>query len=491
VNKGNIVEIEYRGITPATAKKYGIITTVENGLVKTRTYPYTDTDGHPLGRKIRLCDTKEFRWEDKTGRETLFGQSLFPAGSAQAITITEGEEDAPSVFQMTGSRFPSVSVSSAGSAAKECAAQFEYLNSFPKIVICFDKDEAKVGPDGVTRYPGQDAALAVAGMFPIGKVRILTLEEHKDANDYLVHRKQNKFVSEWWAAPVYTPTGLKLGKDMWDEINEPRKFETVHYPWDGFNKLTYGLRLSEVVLLTADTGVGKTQILKELEYHLLKEANKEYGVGFLHLEEPNVDTALGLMSIEANKPLHLPDVRETVTSEELRGYYDHTVNTDRVVIWDHFGSNSVQEVLNKIRHMHNLGCKYIVLDHLSIVVSDQSGDERKQLDEISTKLKTLCMELNIAVIAVIHINRQGLIRGSAGPEKIANIIFYLHRDKEDPDEWRRNVTKVVCKKNRFCGQTGPAAYLYYEPKTGRLSELNENQIKQYEAGSSPPEDERW
>lgn len=44
-------------------------------------------------------------------------------------------------------------------------------------------------------------------------------------------------------------------------------------------------------------------------------------------------------------------------------------------------------VLDKVRHMHALGCKYTVLDHLSIVVSDQSGDERKQLDEISTKLK--------------------------------------------------------------------------------------------------------
>jgi hypothetical protein len=44
--------------------------------------------------------------------------------------------------------------------------------------------------------------------------------------------------------------------------------------------------------------------------------------------------------------------------------FDAVINTDRVVIWDHFGSNSIQEVLNKVRHMHNLGCKYIILDHL-------------------------------------------------------------------------------------------------------------------------------
>jgi hypothetical protein len=96
--------------------------------------------------------------------------------------------------------------------------------------------------------------------------------------------------------------------------------------------------------------------------------------------------------------------------------------------------------------MHALGCKYIVLDHLSIVVSDQSGDERKQLDEISTKAKTLCMNLNIALICVIHQNRQGQIRGTAGVEQLANIVLKLYRDNTDLNEWRRNVTRSSSRK---------------------------------------------
>ncbi|MGK3946980.1 hypothetical protein ABK046_52510, partial [Streptomyces caeruleatus] len=66
-------------------------------------------------------------------------------------------------------------------------------------------------------------------------------------------------------------------------------------------------------------------------------------------------------------------------------------------------------------------------------MSDQSGDERKQLDEISTKLKMLCMELDISVVAVIHQNRQGMIRSSAGPEQLANMVIKLKREKTDPD----------------------------------------------------------
>jgi len=470
------VPFDARGISAETVKRYQVTVDPASHAI----YPHFNLDNVHLSNKIRKFP-KDFFVEGDFNQTGLFGRQAFPKGGT-AITVTEGQDDAMAVFEMFGRRYPAVSVHSSSSAVKDCAYDFEYLNSFERIYICFDKDEAKVRPDGTIHYPGQEAAVAVAGMFPIGKVHVVTLRDYKDANEYLLAKKGEQFRDEWWKSPVYTPTGLKLGKDMWDEVSAPKNFETTPYPWDGLNRQTYGIRLSEFVVVTAETGVGKTSVLKEIEFGLLRDTKR--GVGLLHLEEPNSDTALGLMSIAADKPLHLPDVRESVTNDELKSYFNDIVATERLVIWDHFGSNSVQEILNKIRHMHNLGCKYIVLDHLSIVVSDQSGDERKQLDEISTKIKTLCMELNIAVLAVIHQNRQGQIRGTAGVEQLANIVLKLSRDKTDPDPWRRNVTKVMVEKNRFCGRTGPGCYLFYDEFTGRLKELNEEEIKRYEAGGS-------
>ena len=473
-----------RKISAETAKRYGV-TASETGHV----YPYFNLDDVHVANKIRRLP-KDFHAEGAISEAGLFGRQAFPAGSGKAITLTEGECDAMAVFELFGRRYPAVSVKGASSATADVAHDFEYLNSFDRIYICFDKDEPKVNPKtGEIRYPGQEAALAVAGMFPIGKVHIVTLREAKDANDYLLAGKHDQFRDEWFKSPVYTPTGLKRGSTMWEEISTPKNYETVAYPWDGLNAQTYGIRLSELVVVTADTGVGKTSVLKEIEHFILNNTPKDRGIGLLHLEEPNSDTALGLMSITADKPLHLPDVREATTEEELRKYYDLSVNTDRIVIWDHFGSNSIQEVLNKIRHMHNLGCKYIVLDHLSIVVSDQSGDERKQLDEITTKIKTLCMELNIAVIVVIHQNRSGQIRGTAGVEQLANIVLKLYRDKTEADEWRRNVTRVSVEKNRFCGRTGPGCWLFYDQFTGRLRELTKEEVTQYEAGGASAKEE--
>lgn len=477
-------EIPRRGLTKDSIEKYKIGINLDKSVDIAHVYPYFK-DGHHVANKIRKRETKDFYVEGDIKGAELFGQSLFPAGGYQAITIVEGELDAASAYQLLGSKYPVVSVSSAGSAVRDCRNNFEYLNSFDKIVVCFDVDEPKVAPNGKVSYPGQEAAQKVADLFPVGKVAIMTLQQGKDPSEYLQNKiSPSAFVKEWWQAPVSRPDGIKSGADMWDEIhNRPSHF-SVPYPWEGVQRMTYGLRLSEALLLMADTGVGKSSIFRAIELAVLHNPDvieRGYGVGVLHLEETNSDTALGLMSIHAKKPFHLPDVEKT--EEELRKAYDEVVNNDRLLFYDHFGSNDIEVVLNKIRQMVVMGCKYIFVDHLSIIVSDQSGDERKDLDEISTKLKTLTMELDIAVCCIIHTNRQGQARGSAGPEKVANVHISIERDKEDPDPFRRNVTRLIIKKNRFCGRTGPAAWLYFDEETHSLIELPEDLVNKYESGA--------
>ena len=483
-----------RGLSKATAERYKVYRSPDPFY--SWGYPLFRNGAH-VANKFRLAgDKKGFSVDGDFNKSELFGQNVFPAGSAKTITVTEGYDDAMAAYELQGSKYPCVSVHSASTARKDCAENFEYLNSFSEIILCFDVDTAKVGPDGVSRYPGQEAAQACAALFPAKKVRVLTLRRAKDANDYLKAGLQKEFVDEWWKAPTWTPDGIILGTELWDDICSEDTTESVEYPFPGLNEMTYGMRLGQLIIITADTGVGKTSVMKEIEHYLLNHTN--YGVGLMHLEESKKDTGLGIMSIEANMPLHLPDIREKVSKDELRQYYDKTVNSDRVIIYDHFGSNAIDDLLAKIRHMAAMGAKFIVLDHLSIVVSDQSGDERKQLDEISTKIKTLTMELNICVIAVIHQNRQGQIRGTAGVEQLANIVIKLYRDKEHDDPWMRNITKVTVQKNRFCGRTGPACYLEYNPETGRLQELDKVGIAQYEAGGTssnnsgfPVESNQW
>lgn len=480
-----------RGISKEAAAFYGIWINDKNEHV----YPYFDRHGKHVANQYRIPETKGFMVQGDYNKTGLFGQQLFPAGSAKQITVVEGAIDAPSAFQMTGNKWPVVAVKSVSSAPKEIADNFEYLNSFDKVVICFDNDKEHHKDDGTIWFPGQEAAQKVASMFPLGKVRILTLKDAKDANDYLQKGWSSKFIDEWWKAPEWTPVGLRYAKDMWEEVVKEEAYETVPYPWDGLNAKTYGIRTSEFVTITAMPGVGKTSILRETVFNILNKImetkDDSRGIGLMFLEDSNRETLLGLMSLAANKPLHLPDVRAKVKEDELKKYFDTVYKDEKVILWDHFGSNEIDKVLSFVRYMHNLGCKYIILDHLSIIVSDQSGDERKQLDEISTKLKTLCMELNIALICVIHQNRKGEIRGTMGVEQLSNIVIKLYRDVKNSDDNIRNTLYLVVEKNRFCGRTGPACALKYDGETGRLTELPTTEGYEEEKFNEKEEKEEW
>ena len=99
------------------------------------------------------------------------------------------------------------------------------------------------------------------------------------------------------------------------------------------------------------------------------------------------------------------------------------------------------------------------------------------MDEIATKLKTLTIELGICLLAVVHVNRQGQIRGTAGIEQLANMVVGLKRDRLAEDDIERNTTDVVVWKNRWTGETGTACHLYYDPETGRMTERNISDVE--------------
>lgn len=478
--KGNHTEITKvfkpfpnRGFSQQAIERYKIDVGSDSASYEAK-YPLFDINGNHVSNKVRRPE-KKFLFEGEPNDLGLFGRHAFPAGSAKAITVTEGQDDAIAVYQMSGCRYPAVSVHSASTAERDMRNDFEYLNSFDTIVICFDNDEA-----------GLKAAKACSSLpFPIGKVKVMTPRKHKDPNEYLLAKDSEGFSREWWSAPTHKPDGLVFAKDMLDDIlNRPQHF-TVPYPWEGINKLTYGIRLSELVLMMADTGSGKSSIFREIAYSILTNKDvieNDYKVGMLFLEEPVYDTALGLMSIHAGKPYHLPDTEKS--PEELTRVHGEVFADNRVILYDSFGSNDIEVIVDRVRHMAAMGCKYIFLDHLSIIVSDGEGDERKLLDAISTKLKTLTIELDISVFCIVHTNRSGQARGSAGPEKVANMHLVLERDKHEQDEWRRNISKITLIKNRFAGRTGPAEYLWYNNDTGRLSSLNEEEIQKFENGES-------
>jgi len=471
LNSMESVAVVERGITKQTMHYYGA------GSDGNKYYfPYSDKDNKVVACKTRGVQEKTFGvigdWKDAQ----LFGQNLFSAGG-RAITITEGEFDALAVFQMTGSKYPAVSIrNGAHSALKDCRNAYEYLNSFEKIVLCFDSDEQ-----------GQQATNQVAELFG-SKVAIFKHKpDMKDACDYLSAGKSKEFIDSWYSAEKFVPDGIIAGSSLWDEVNAPVEKAEVDYPYQGINSLTYGIRKGELVTVTAGSGLGKSQFLREIVWQILNKSTEN--IGLMFLEESVKKTAKSLMSLAVNKTLHLPDCE--TNDEELREAFDKTMGTDRLYLFDHFGSTSIDNIINRVRYMaKGLDCKYIFVDHVSIIVSAQeSGDERKAIDEIMTKLRMLVQETGISLFVVSHLKRpsdkgheEGAVtslaqlRGSGSIAQLSDIVIGLERNGQHEDMNERNTTHVRVLKNRFAGLTGKACRLLYNRMTGRMSEIPEETL---------------
>jgi twinkle protein len=465
---GHFKSIPERGITKTTCEAYGVLQTDTEHY-----YPYTDAKGTEVAYKVRVVPDKLFRSQGNIKDALLFGQSMWNKGG-KYVTIVEGELDALAAYQMMGSKYPVVSIKNgAQSAVKDCQAQYEWLDSFDSIVLAFDSDE-----------PGKEAADEVAELFG-SKVKIVKMANgYKDACDYLRDNKSADFVKAWWAAEQYVPDGIVAGSDLLELVMQPLEKSVAHYPYAGLNGMTGGIRAQEMVVVTAGSGLGKSQFMREIIWQLLCETKENIGIMFL--EESVKRTALSLMSLAINKPLHLSEVE--ADDREKKEAFDKTLGSNRLYFYDCFGSTAIDNIINRVRYFaRGLDCRFILLDHVSIVVSAQDhGDERKAIDEIMTKLRMIVQELGITLFVVSHLRRPdgkgheegaatslSQLRGSGSIGQLADMVLGLERAAQHEDPIERNTTRVRVIKNRYSGETGKACAVLYDKYSGRMTEINE------------------
>jgi twinkle protein len=464
---GEPASLPRRSIDAETCRKYRYLVDDEQAL---QLATYCDAAGRPVAQKVRTAD-KKFRWVGEPKKAVLFGQQLW-AGGGRRVVVTEGEIDALSVAQVFERRWPVVSVPNGASAAKaDLTKHLEWLESFEQVVLLFDTDE-----------PGQKAAADCAELFSPGKCRIGTLPL-KDANEMLVAGRTRELVSAVFEAKPYRPDGIVNGADLWEAVSRELPHGTT-YPWPSLDRVTYGMRSQELVTWCAGTGIGKSQFVREVAHHLAMHHRQK--VGIIALEESNRQSALAQMSLFANARLHLPPVRAEFSTAQLRAIFEQCLGTGRYELYDHFGSVEAATLLPKIRHMVLAGkCRWIVLDHVSIMVSGYAaeGDERKRLDELMTRLRSLVQELDFGLHLVSHLRRSGGetpheeggkisladLRGSGAIGHVSDIVIGVERNQQAVGD-ARNRSHLRILKNRFSGDTGSGGTLTYDHKTGRLFE---------------------
>ena len=463
-----------RGLTADTCKRFGVKVVVKSGGIAQHIYPYCDKAGNVVAQKVRTVEGKQFHCLGNMQKATLFGQNLFPA-KGRYITVTEGEIDAMSVYQMQGGRSPVVSIKDGCNAVKNVKENYEYLDSFDNIVLCFDGDEA-----------GRKAVNKIAELLPPKKVKVIKLpKDMKDPNEFLKAGRSDEFINNyWWKAEEYRPADIVNYSDLWERIEEFNKSKSyIPTPWVGLNDKICGFRPSQLIVFAAGTGMGKSAFLKTLIYHYLKTTEGKVGAFFL--EEVAEDTAVSMMSLEAGKNLRRPEVWAEQDINDLKKWFEESGADRRIELYDGFDFDDIDLLIDKIRYLNKArDCSLIVLDHLTMVVDD-AENSTQALNKLVADLKKVAVELGIVIVTACHLRKAQNaakqteeggrvtlddLKQSSSVKQLADIVLGLERNGQSTDPVEANTTKLRVLKDRDFGSKGLAAAVIYDKETTRLIE---------------------
>lgn len=463
-----------RKLTADTCKKYGVKVVVKDGGIAQHIYPYYDSAGNLTAQKIRTVEGKQFHIRGKMSKCVLFGQQLFPS-KGKYVTITEGELDAMSVYQMLGGKSAVVSIKNGCNSIGDIKESYEYLDGFDNIVLCFDGDEA--GRKGIER---------IVNILPPKKLRIIKLpKDMKDPSEFLKAGKAEEFVnSYWWRAEEYRPYDIVNFSDMWDRVQAFAKDKTyVPTPWQGLNEKLCGFRPGQLVVFAAGTGMGKSEFLRAIIQNYLSVTTGKVGAFFL--EEIAEDTVIAMMSKIAGMNLKRPEVWKSQSDSAKKKWFSESGFDRRLELYDGFDFDDVNLLCDKIRFLNKArDCSLIVLDHLTMIVDD-ADNPTQELNRLVADLKKLAVELGIIIVAACHLrkaqnaNKQTEeggrvtlddLKQSSSVKQLSDIVIGLERNGQSEDPVEANTTKIRVLKDRDFGSKGVAAAVLYEKETTRLIE---------------------
>ncbi|QLI47574.1 DNA primase/helicase [Pseudomonas phage vB_PsyP_3MF5] len=463
-SQGRYTDLPSRGLLSDICRKYGYWVGKLNGVTYQIANYYSE-DGTLVGQKLRDKD-KNFKARGEMSKELLFGRHLWNGG--KKIVITEGEIDCLTVAQIQGGKYPVVSLPQGAKSAKGAiAANYEYLDQFDEIILMFDMDD-----------PGRLAAQEAAEVGPAGKMKIAVLPL-KDPNECLLDGQSKAVMDAIWNASPFVPDGVVSAKSLKARIKERKVAPTIPLsaPQE-LREMTKDARAGEVLLVTSGSGSGKSTFVRQNTYNWFH--NQGINVGVAMLEEAVEETVQDIVGLHLKTRYRQNP--EATTEEQFDAAFDAIFESDRLFLYDSFAESVEERLIAKLHYMVKAqGCKVIVLDHISIVVSgmEDNSDERKTIDRLMTKLKTFAKTNDVLVVPICHLknpekgtpHEEGRpikvtdLRGSGALRQLSDTIIAAERNQQGPTP---NIVQFRVLKCRFTGETGVAGYMKYNKETGWL-----------------------
>ena len=256
--------------------------------------------------------------------------------------------------------------------------------------------------------------------------------------------------------------------DRLDELSRSdNAFPGISTGLQDLDRKINGLNKSDLVLVAARPGMGKTSIALNIALAAAKKTNKT--VAFFSLEMSREQLAMRLLSNESfvdNQKLTTGKLSEEEWTKI--GIASSALSQTDIRVDDN-PSISVAEMNAKCRRLDNLGL--VLIDYLQLMTSAGQGQSSNNanrvqvVSDISRALKIMAKELNVPVVCLSQLSRANEsrtdkrpmlsdLRESGAIEQDADEVLFIYRDDYyNPNTEEKNVAELIVAKNRH-GETG-------------------------------------
>jgi replicative DNA helicase len=331
---------------------------------------------------------------------------------------------------------------------------------------------AQEAAEGVLLYEAIRSVKEKAGIRKLMDMFVELLKSAKENPDLnlLVEKASQKLYE---ISLKHQPSGYYHVKEMANAVleildkkrNEERLITGVPSGFLDLDRLTAGFQPSDLVVIAARPGIGKSSFMLSIALHLA--LNEKVPLGIFSLEMGGQQLVLRMLSMISGVPLqnmrhgYLPDEDwEKVLRAALE-------LSSRDIYIDDSPSLSTTELRIRSRKLkQEKGVGIIFVDYLQLLKAPYKGLPRQEeVAEISRNLKALAKELEVPVVALAQLPSQGeqirdkqpqLAELSEQIEQDADLIIFIHRPevyRKNPPPEEKGLAEIIVAKQRQ-GPTG-------------------------------------
>ncbi len=222
-----------------------------------------------------------------------------------------------------------------------------------------------------------------------------------------------------------------------ENINSPYDFTGVPTGYGNLDRITGGgFQKKDLILISAEPSVGKTAFILNIAWNTATNIHKPTPVIIFSLEmgtRPVIKRLIanvgGISMAKLNEPKRLSVAERQIVFETA-----NIISTKPIIIDDKTSTNTL-EMKAKIRKAIKMygSDLLVVVDYIQLakILNGEGMSNEEKISKVSQHLKEIAKDLDVPIIAISSLSRDGKLRGSGNLDFDADVIMHIRKPTEE------------------------------------------------------------